>query len=137
MDYGGSLSILFLLPEYIKAGVGGISIGTNDLTQLILGVNREQGELAQMLDERHPAIIGAIAQIIQMAQAGGSCSICWTSTCALSRNYRSRSRLGNYLYFCRTASCGTNNSSHCAEQRLILAAARATDSFPIKLSQLA
>lgn len=70
-------SILFLLPEYIKAGVGGISIGTNDLAQLILGVNREQGELAQLLDERHPAIMGAIAQIIQIARAGGiPCSIC-------------------------------------------------------------
>ncbi|MDD1467311.1 PEP-utilizing enzyme, partial [Dolichospermum sp. ST_sed5] len=36
-------SVLFLLPEYIKAGVAGISIGTNDLTQLLLGIDREQG----------------------------------------------------------------------------------------------
>jgi pyruvate,water dikinase len=70
-------SVLFLLPEYIKAGVAGISIGTNDLTQLILGVDREQGELASIFDARHPAVMGAIAQLIKMAQAGGiPCSIC-------------------------------------------------------------
>jgi pyruvate,water dikinase len=70
-------SVLFLLPEYIKAGVAGISIGTNDLTQLILGVDREQGELAKIFDERHPAVMGAIAQLIKMAKDGGiPCSIC-------------------------------------------------------------
>jgi pyruvate,water dikinase len=70
-------SILVLLPEFIKAGIAGVSIGTNDLTQLILGVDREDGELAQMFDERHPAVMGAIAQIIKMAQAGGiPCAIC-------------------------------------------------------------
>ncbi|MBK1986038.1 phosphoenolpyruvate synthase [Sphaerospermopsis aphanizomenoides BCCUSP55] len=70
-------SVLFLLPEYIKAGVAGISIGTNDLTQLILGVDREQGELAKIFDERHPAVMSAIAQLIKMAKDGGiPCSIC-------------------------------------------------------------
>ncbi|HLP88739.1 MAG TPA: putative PEP-binding protein [Nostocaceae cyanobacterium] len=70
-------SVLFLLPEYIEAGVDGISIGTNDLTQLMLGVDREQGELAQRYDERHPVVMQAIAQLIQTAKAGGiPCSIC-------------------------------------------------------------
>ncbi len=70
-------SVLFLLPEYVKAGVAGISIGTNDLTQLLLGVDREQGQLTKVLDERHPAVMGAIAQLIQMAKnAGIPCSIC-------------------------------------------------------------
>ncbi|MEA5578560.1 putative PEP-binding protein [Anabaena sp. UHCC 0451] len=70
-------SVLFLLPEYIKAGVAGISIGTNDLTQLILGVDREQGDLATIFDERHPAVMGAIFQLIKMAKDGGiPCSIC-------------------------------------------------------------
>jgi pyruvate, water dikinase len=70
-------SVLFLLPEYVKAGVAGISIGTNDLTQLLLGVDREQGQLAKVFDERQPAVMGAIAQLIQMAQSAGiPCSIC-------------------------------------------------------------
>jgi len=70
-------SILFLLPEYVKAGVQGISIGTNDLTQLLLGVDRDQGQLAAVFDERHPAVRQAITQLIQQArQANIPCSIC-------------------------------------------------------------
>ncbi|NET03045.1 MAG: phosphoenolpyruvate synthase [Sphaerospermopsis sp. SIO1G1] len=70
-------SILFLLPEYIKAGVAGISIGTNDLTQLILGINREYGELSHMFDQPHPAVMKAIFQLISTAKAEGiPCSIC-------------------------------------------------------------
>jgi pyruvate,water dikinase len=70
-------SVLFLLPEYIKAGVQGISIGTNDLTQLLLGVDREQGQLAKAFDERHPAVMDAVARLIHMARdAGIPCSIC-------------------------------------------------------------
>lgn len=70
-------SVLFLLPEYIKAGVQGISIGTNDLTQLLLGVDREQGQLAAIFDERHPVVMTAISKLIQMAKEGEiPCSIC-------------------------------------------------------------
>ncbi|WP_138497679.1 putative PEP-binding protein [Nostoc sp. PA-18-2419] len=70
-------SVLFLLPEYVKAGVAGVSIGTNDLTQLLLGVDREQGQLAKVFNERHPAVMSAIAQLIQMSKnAGIPCSIC-------------------------------------------------------------
>ncbi|MBD2123359.1 putative PEP-binding protein [Trichocoleus sp. FACHB-262] len=70
-------SVLFLLPDYVKAGVQGISIGTNDLTQLLLGADRDQPELAAVFNERHPAVLRAIAQLIQLAQAAGiPCSIC-------------------------------------------------------------
>jgi pyruvate, water dikinase len=70
-------SVYFLLPEYVKAGVQGISIGTNDLTQLLLGVDREQAELAQLFDERHPAILSVIQQLIERARDMGiPCSIC-------------------------------------------------------------
>ena len=70
-------SVLFLLPEYVKAGVQGISIGTNDLTQLLLGVPRDQGQLAAAFDARHPAVMSAIAQLIRMSKAAGiPCSIC-------------------------------------------------------------
>jgi pyruvate,water dikinase len=70
-------SVLFLLPEYVKAGVQGISIGTNDLTQLLLGVDRELGQLASSFDERHPAVMRAVAQLISMAKSAGiPCSIC-------------------------------------------------------------
>ena len=70
-------SVLFLLPEYVRAGVQGISIGTNDLTQLLLGVDRDQGQMAAAFDERHPAVQAAIAQLIQQArQLNIPCSLC-------------------------------------------------------------
>jgi pyruvate, water dikinase len=70
-------SVLFLLPEYVKAGVQGISIGTNDLTQLVLGVDRDHEQMAPAFPENHPAVMAAIAQLIaQSRQLGIPCSIC-------------------------------------------------------------
>jgi pyruvate, water dikinase len=70
-------SVLFLLPQFVAAGVQGISIGTNDLTQLLLGVDRDYPPLAKSFDERHPAVLQAIAHLIQLAQKYNiPCSIC-------------------------------------------------------------
>ncbi|MBD2139398.1 phosphoenolpyruvate synthase [Anabaena sp. FACHB-1237] len=70
-------SVLFLLPEYIKAGVQGISIGTNDLSQLLLGVDRENGKLNNILDQGYDVLMQAIFQLITMSQDGGiPCNIC-------------------------------------------------------------
>jgi pyruvate,water dikinase len=71
-------SAMFLIEEYVQAGIQGIAIGTNDLTQLLLGIDREQPEFAASgLTANHPAVSKAIAQIIKAAQeAGIPCSIC-------------------------------------------------------------
>lgn len=70
-------SVLFLLPSYIQAGIQGISIGTNDLTQLLLGIDRDHAQLAAAYDERHPAIAAAIEQLVKTARKHGiPCSIC-------------------------------------------------------------
>lgn len=70
-------SVLFLLPDYVKAGVRGISIGSNDLTQLLLGIDRDRAEMAPVFDERHPAVMTAIFQLIQTAKKLEiPCSIC-------------------------------------------------------------
>lgn len=70
-------SVLLLLPDYVKAGVQGISIGTNDLTQLLLGVDRDQSQMASAFDSRHPAVMRAVQQLIQTAkQQGIPTSIC-------------------------------------------------------------
>lgn len=70
-------SVLFLLPEYVKAGVQGIAIGTNDLTQLLLGVGREQGTFTQVWNQKNPAVMGAIRQLIETAREYKiPCSIC-------------------------------------------------------------
>jgi pyruvate,water dikinase len=70
-------SVLFLLPDYVKAGVQGISIGTNDLTQLLLATDRDRETLGSNLNSNHPAVKRALKQLIETAKnAGIPCSIC-------------------------------------------------------------
>lgn len=69
-------SVLFLLPEYVKAGVQGISIGTHDLSQLLLGIDRHQN-IHTPLASPHPVLMQAIEQLICQAQVLDiPCSIC-------------------------------------------------------------
>jgi pyruvate,water dikinase len=49
----------------------GFSIGSNDLTQLTLGVDRDSAELAELFDERDPAVQWMIAEAIDAAHAAG------------------------------------------------------------------
>ena len=49
----------------------GFSIGSNDLTQLVLGVDRDSDLLAGAFDERDPAVKGAIRTLIEEAHAAG------------------------------------------------------------------
>ena len=50
----------------------GFSIGSNDLTQLILGVDRDSELVAHLFDERNDAVKQTIAQVIHAAHAAGS-----------------------------------------------------------------
>jgi len=55
----------------------GFSIGSNDLTQLVLGVDRDSPDLAHLFDERNPAVKLMIAQLIESAhRAGAKVGIC-------------------------------------------------------------
>ena len=49
----------------------GFSIGSNDLTQLILGVDRDSSDLAYLFDERNDAVKAAIRSVITEAHAAG------------------------------------------------------------------
>ena len=70
-------SVLFLLPAYAQAGVQGIAIGSNDLTQLLLAVDRDQPIIASAYDERHPVVRLAMGHLVQEAKRCGLlCSIC-------------------------------------------------------------
>ena len=70
-------SVIYLLSEYIKAGVEGIAIGSNDLTQLLLGVDREKDEFREEYNERHPALRSALKDLITKANEEGiPCSVC-------------------------------------------------------------
>jgi pyruvate, water dikinase len=49
----------------------GFSIGSNDLTQLILGVDRDSALVAPIFDERNPAVLKMVSSVIDAALAAG------------------------------------------------------------------
>ncbi|MCX8135322.1 MAG: phosphoenolpyruvate synthase [Roseococcus sp.] len=61
-----------ILAEEFAARFDGFSIGSNDLTQLVLGVDRDSAELAPLFDERDPAVLRMIADVIRRAHAAGA-----------------------------------------------------------------
>jgi pyruvate,water dikinase len=60
-------SNIILADEFCKAGADGFSIGSNDLTMLILGADRDNEVLAPLFDERNLAVKRAINELIQTA----------------------------------------------------------------------
>ena len=70
-------SVVAWLPEYAKLGITGVSIGSNDLTQLVLGVDRDSELLSSYYDEKDFAVLDTIRRIIgECKRLGLTCSIC-------------------------------------------------------------
>jgi pyruvate,water dikinase len=70
-------SNIFLLEKFLAVGIDGISIGSNDLTQLILGIDRDSAKLAETFDERNEAVLMALEKAIKGAKSMGvTSSIC-------------------------------------------------------------
>ncbi|HEV8235623.1 MAG TPA: putative PEP-binding protein, partial [Gemmatimonadaceae bacterium] len=70
-------SVVYWLPTYASLGITGVSIGSNDLTQLMLGVDRDSELFGAAYDERDPAVLDAIKSIIgECRRLGLTCSIC-------------------------------------------------------------
>jgi pyruvate,water dikinase len=70
-------SNIFLIEKFIEVGIDGISIGSNDLTQLILGIDRDSEKLAGTFDERNEAVLIALERAIKVAKSMGvTSSIC-------------------------------------------------------------
>jgi pyruvate, water dikinase len=63
-------SNVMLAPEFAER-FDGFSIGSNDLTQLVLGVDRDSGAMTALFDERNEAVVRMIRQVIRDAHAGG------------------------------------------------------------------
>ncbi|MBI1173316.1 phosphoenolpyruvate synthase [bacterium] len=61
-----------ILAEAFAERFDGFSIGSNDLTQLTLGVDRDSGTLAGLFRERDPAVIWMIETVIARAHAAGA-----------------------------------------------------------------
>ncbi|MBI4180469.1 MAG: phosphoenolpyruvate synthase, partial [Chloroflexi bacterium] len=70
-------SNIILLEKFIAVGIDGISIGSNDLTQLTLGIDRDSAKLAQIFDERNEAVMLSIERAVKVARSMGiTSSIC-------------------------------------------------------------
>jgi pyruvate,water dikinase len=70
-------SVLFHLERYARLGAAGISIGSNDLTQLLLGADRDSEVVAEIFDERDLAVTDYLSRLIPTArQLGLQTSIC-------------------------------------------------------------
>jgi len=70
-------SNIFLMEKFLEIGIDGISIGSNDLTQLILGIDRDSQKLAETFDERNEAVLIALERAIKVAKSSGvTASIC-------------------------------------------------------------
>ncbi|MBI1734310.1 MAG: phosphoenolpyruvate synthase [Candidatus Rokubacteria bacterium] len=66
-----------VLAEDFAALFDGFSIGSNDLTQLVLGVDRDSELVAPVFDERDPAVLRMIADLLAAARrTGTSVGIC-------------------------------------------------------------
>lgn len=61
-------SNVIMLEKFIDVGIDGISIGSNDLTMLILGVDRDNEKVAHVYDERDPAVLWALEKAITTAK---------------------------------------------------------------------
>ena len=70
-------SVAYRIPEYAALGVDRVSIGSNDLTQLVLGVDRDSEICAELFDEADEAVLDAMRRIIQASRAAGiTSSLC-------------------------------------------------------------
>jgi pyruvate,water dikinase len=70
-------SVVHWLPQYAALGIAGVSIGSNDLTQLVLGIDRDSQVLAPLFDERDHAVVTTIEAIVTSCRTLGiKSSIC-------------------------------------------------------------
>lgn len=83
------------LEEYVKIGIDGVSIGTNDLTMMLLGVDRDNAEVANIYDERNPVVAKTLEYIVTTCKNNNiTCSICGQAASDYPQIVESLVRLG-------------------------------------------
>ncbi len=53
------------IKDFIEAGIDGVSIGSNDLTMLVLGLDRDNSQIAHDFDERDKAVLWSLRRVIK------------------------------------------------------------------------
>ncbi len=70
-------SNVILLDDFIDEGIDGVSIGTNDLTMLTLGVDRDNEKVADIYNEMDPAVLKSLEKIVTTCRKRDiTCSVC-------------------------------------------------------------
>jgi pyruvate,water dikinase len=129
-------SVTYWLPEYIGLGIDGVSIGSNDLTQLILGVDRDSEICAELFDESDGAVLDAIGRIVATARKHGiTSSLCGQAPSTNPAFTEHLVRMGiTSVSVNPDAVPATRRAVAAAERRLLLEAA-ARDSWSTQRSQ--
>ena len=119
-------SVVYWIPEYARLGATGVSIGSNDLTQLVLGVDRDSRVVAPLFDERDPAVLDAIRRIIRRCHLSGiTVSICGQAPSVYTEYAEWLVRHGiDSISVSPDAVEATRRNVAAAEARILLAAAR-------------
>ncbi|MEK6809373.1 MAG: putative PEP-binding protein, partial [Nanoarchaeota archaeon] len=58
----------WVIEDLCKEGISFVSFGTNDLTQLTLGIDRNNERIAHLFSEMHPAVLGEMSKVIQVCR---------------------------------------------------------------------
>lgn len=119
-------SVVFRIPEYVGLGIDGVSIGSNDLTQLMLGVDRDSEVCAELFDEEDAAVLDAIKRIIHACRRSGvTSSLCGQAPSSKPAFAEKLVRFGiTSVSVNPDAVPSALRSLASAEQRLLLEAAR-------------
>ena len=122
-------SVVHWLPEYVGMGIDGVSIGSNDLTQLMLGVDRDSDLCAELFDESDAAVLDAIGRIVSTARRLGiTSSLCGQAPSTKPAFAEHLVRMGITSISVNPDAAGrARRTVAAAERRLLLDAALADD----------
>ena len=122
-------SVVYWLPEYVGMGIDGVSIGSNDLTQLTLGVDRDSDLCAELYDESDGAVLDAIGRIIGTARKLGiTASLCGQAPSSRPDFAEHLVRMGiTSISVTPDVADRTRRNVAAAERRLLLESARGRD----------